>query len=59
MAVLTVACALCAAGAFWSLAQPILYVALLIIAVGGAATVVRRLVLILDALERLERPEGP
>ncbi len=58
MAVLTVACALCAAGAFWSLAQPILYVALLIIAAGGAATVVRRLVLILDALERPERPEG-
>ncbi len=56
MAVLTVACALCAAGAFWSLQQPILYVALLIIAVGGAATMVRRLLLILDALER---PDGP
>ena len=59
MAVLTVACALCAVGAFWSLAQPILYVALLVIAVGGAATVVRRLALILNALERPERPEGP
>jgi phosphatidylglycerophosphate synthase len=56
MAVLTVACGLCAAGAFWSLQQPILYVALLVIAVGGAATVVRRVALILDALER---PEGP
>ncbi len=59
MAVLTVACALCAAAAFWSLQQPILYVALLVIAVGGAATVVRRLLLILDALQRPERPEGP
>jgi phosphatidylglycerophosphate synthase len=56
MAVLTAACGLCAMGAFWSLQQPILYVALLVIAVGGAATVVRRVALILDALER---PEGP
>jgi len=59
MAVLTVACALCAVGGFWWLAPPILYVALLIIALGGAATVVRRLALILNALERPERPEGP
>jgi phosphatidylglycerophosphate synthase len=50
MAVLTVACALGAAGVFWALAQSVLYVALLVIAVGGAATVARRVVLILNAL---------
>jgi phosphatidylglycerophosphate synthase len=56
MALLSVACGLGAAGVFWSLAQLTLYAALLIIAVGGAATIVRRLGLILKALER---PEGP
>jgi phosphatidylglycerophosphate synthase len=53
MALMTGACALCAVAAFWSLQQPILYAALIAIAIGGVATIVRRLTLILDALERL------
>jgi phosphatidylglycerophosphate synthase len=52
MAVLTVACALCVPGAIWGLQQLILYAALMIIAVGGALTVLRRVMLIIRALER-------
>jgi phosphatidylglycerophosphate synthase len=52
MAVLTAACALGVPAAFWSLQDVVLYVALIVIAAGSAATVVRRLVVILRALER-------
>jgi phosphatidylglycerophosphate synthase len=52
MATLTAACALCVPASFWSLQQIILYAALLIIALGGAVTVVRRAVLIVGALEQ-------
>ncbi len=52
MAALTVACALCVPGVFWSLQQIILYAALLVIALGGAVTVMRRVVLIVHTLER-------
>jgi len=52
MATLTVACALCVPGAFWSAQQIILYAALLVIALGGAVTVTRRAVLIVRTLER-------
>jgi hypothetical protein len=52
MAVLTAACALGIPAAFWSLQDVVLYVALIVIAAGSAATVVRRLVVILRALER-------
>ena len=52
MATLTVACALCVPGVFWSLQQIILYAALLVIALGGAVTVMRRVVLIVRTLER-------
>lgn len=51
MAVLSVACALCVPGVFWSLQQLVLYIALLLIALGGALTVVRRVALIVRALE--------
>jgi hypothetical protein len=53
MALMTGACALCAVGAFWSLQQPILYAGLIAIALGGVATIVRRLALIIRTLERL------
>src|SRR5271166_1036493 len=52
MATLTAACALCVPASFWSLQQIILYAALLIVALGGAVTVVRRAVLIVGTLER-------
>jgi phosphatidylglycerophosphate synthase len=52
MATLTVACALGVPAAFWSLQEIILYAALLIIALGSAATVVRRVVLIVHTLEQ-------
>ena len=52
MAALTLACALCVPGAFWAFQQIILYVVLLIIALGGAITVVRRVTLIVGALEQ-------
>lgn len=52
MATLTAACALCVPASFWSLQQIILYAALLIIALGGALTVVRRAVLIVGTLEQ-------
>jgi phosphatidylglycerophosphate synthase len=51
MAVLTLACALCAPAAFWGFQQVILYAALMIAAVGGAVTVIRRVMLIIRALE--------
>ena len=51
MATLTAACALCIPASFWSLQQYILYVALIILAVGGAITVIRRAVLIVRTLE--------
>jgi phosphatidylglycerophosphate synthase len=52
MAVLTLACALCVPAIFWGFQQFILYAALMIIALGGAVTVMRRVVLIIHALER-------
>jgi len=52
MATLTVACALCVPASFWSLQQIVLYAALLIIALGGAVTVVRRAVHIVSILEQ-------
>lgn len=51
MAALTVACAFCVPAAWWGVQQVILYAALMIIAVGGAMTVIRRVVLIIRALE--------
>lgn len=51
MAVLTVACAVCIPAAFWGFQQVILYAALMIIALGGGLTVVRRVVLIIRVLE--------
>jgi hypothetical protein len=51
MATLTAACAAGIPASFWSLQQIFLYAALLIIALGGAATVVRRVVLIVRTLE--------
>ena len=50
MATLTVACALCIPGSFWSLDGPILYVALIVVGAGSAVTIVRRTVRIVRTL---------
>ncbi len=52
MAVLTLACVLGAPAAWWGFQQAVLYAALMIIGVGGAVTAMRRVVLIIRALER-------
>ena len=51
MATLTIACALCIPASFGSLDAPILYIALIVVAVGSAITVLRRTVLIVRTLE--------
>ena len=51
MATLTIACALCVPGAFWSLDAAILYLALIVVGVGSVVTVARRTVLIVRTLE--------
>ena len=51
MATLTAACALCIPATFWSLQQYLLYMALIVMALGGAITVIRRTILIIRTLE--------
>jgi len=51
MATLTITCALCVPASFWSFDEPILYVALIVLGVGSAITVIRRTVLIVRTLE--------
>ena len=51
MATLSIACALCIPAAFWSLDGPILYIALIVVGLGSAITVVRRAMLIVRTLE--------